>query len=500
MKITIIGAGLGGLTFGALAARDGHEVEIYDKNSRPGGVVALLEHEGYKFEQGPLLIGDMLPGEGIYELLKSLGITLDTVRADRDIYMPDYKMSAPVDYQGPYWRRERLKELFPEESDGIDAYYKFYDDVMNLRFIATQKQTLVNKIRLALAFLKIKKYSEMNADELTRHFFKSEKIRTLYTGILADFCADPSDSQGLAVVFTNFETAFDKRIPLERNGKTYYPGYCYIKGGCQKIPEALADYITSHGGKIHYNTVVEKVLVENGKAKGIRLSGGEETKSDMVVGCGAGRDFFLETVGREHLDKEYLEILDTFRPMEAVFMLHLGVDFDPMEHLRAALVYCYGMYDLHAATEKLRSGVYHEGNDGYLIFVPSEHAPEFAPEGKHCVTIYTVAPDTLAEGDWESKKQEYAEKLISLAERQLPGLSKHIDTMKIMTARDYSEYTHMKKSSFGGVVPIWNQKNPTHKTPVEGLWFVGQQSENAGGLGNVILGAKSAYEKAFPKN
>ena len=500
MKITIIGAGLGGLTFGALAARDGHEVEIFDKNSRPGGVVALLEHEGYKFEQGPLLIGDMLPGEGIYELLKSLGITLDTVRADRDIYMPDYKMSAPVDYQGPYWRRERLKELFPEESDGIDAYYKFYDDVMNLRFIATQKQTLVNKIRLALAFLKIKKYSEMNADELTRHFFKSEKIRTLYTGILADFCADPSESQGLAVVFTNFETAFDKRIPLERNGKTYYPGYCYIKGGCQKIPEALADYITSHGGKIHYNTVVEKVIVENGKAKGIRLSGGEETQSDMVVGCGAGRDFFLETVGREHLDKEYLEILDTFRPMEAVFMLHLGVDFDPMEYLRAALVYCYGMYDLHAATEKLRSGVYHEGNDGYLIFIPSEHAPEFAPEGKHCVTIYTVAPDTLAEGDWESKKQEYAEKLISLAERQLPGLSKHIDTMKIMTARDYSEYTHMKKSSFGGVVPIWNQKNPTHKTPIEGLWFVGQQSENAGGLGNVILGAKSAYEKAFPKN
>lgn len=500
MKITIIGAGLGGLTFGALAARDGHEVEIFDKNSRPGGVVALLEHEGYKFEQGPLLIGDMLPGEGIYELLKSLGITLDTVRADRDIYMPDYKMSAPVDYQGPYWRRERLKELFPEESDGIDAYYKFYDDVMNLRFIATQKQTLVNKIRLALAFLKIKKYSEMNADELTRHFFKSEKIRTLYTGILADFCADPSESQGLAVVFTNFETAFDKRIPLERKGNTYYPGFCYVKGGCQKIPEALADYITSHGGKIHYNTVVEKVLVENGKAKGIRLSGGEETKSDMVVGCGAGRDFFLETVGREHLDKEYLEILDTFRPMEAVFMLHLGVDFDPMEHLRAALVYCYGMYDLHAATEKLRSGVYHEGNDGYLIFVPSEHAPEFAPEGKHCVTIYTVAPDTLAEGDWESKKQEYAEKLISLAERQLPGLSKHIDTMKIMTARDYSEYTHMKKSSFGGVVPIWNQKNPTHKTPIEGLWFVGQQSENAGGLGNVILGAKSAYEKAFSKN
>ena len=180
-------------------------------------------------------------------------------------------------------------------------------------------------------------------------------------------------------------------------------------------------------------------------------------------------------------------------------MLHLGVDYDPMQYMRAALTYCYGMYDLHAATEKLRTGVYHEGDDGYLIFVPSDHAPEFAPEGKHAVTIYTVAPDTLAEGTWEEKKEEYAEKLIKLAERQLPNLSEHITTMKIMTARDYSEYTHMKKSSFGGVVPIWNQKNPTHVTPVKGLYFVGQQSENAGGLGNVIGGARAAYKKAFPK-
>ena len=130
----------------------------------------------------------------------------------------------------------------------------------------------------------------MNAEELTRYFFKSEKIRTLYTGILADFCADPSEALGLSVVFTNFETAFDKRIPLERKGQKYYPGYCYIKGGCQKIPESLEDYIISHGGKIVYNTIIKKVEVEDKKVKGITLEDGTFIESDVVVGCGAGKD------------------------------------------------------------------------------------------------------------------------------------------------------------------------------------------------------------------
>ena len=118
MKITIIGAGLGGLTFGALAAKDGHEVTIIDKNSVPGGVVALLEHEGYKFEQGPLLMGDMLEGEPVYEFLKSLGIELNTIRADRDISFPDFKLIRPEKYQGPYWRKDYLASIFPEEIIG----------------------------------------------------------------------------------------------------------------------------------------------------------------------------------------------------------------------------------------------------------------------------------------------------------------------------------------------------------------------------------------------
>jgi len=495
MKIAIIGAGLGGLTLGAFAAKAGHQVQIFDKNHAPGGVVALLEHEGYKFEQGPLLMGDMLPGEGLYELLKELGITLETERADRDIVMPDYDMIKPIAYGGKYWRRERLKELFPEDAAGIDEYYRVYDHVMHLRWLGRQPQTIGIRIRTMLAMLKLKKFASMNADEFTRYFFKSEKIRTLFTGIFADFCADPKEVQGLGVIFMNFETAFDKRIPVEE-GQRYYGGYVYFTGGCQKLPEALADCIERSGGSITYGTVVEKVLIENNAVRGIRLSGGTEIEADLVVGCGAGKDFFEKCVGLEHISEEYRRILSSYRPMEAVFMVHLGVDYDPMEYLRSPLTYCYGMYDLSAATQKLRTHVYHGGDDGYLIYVPSHHAPDFAPEGRHCVTLYTVCPDTLAEGDWDEVKEGYAHRLVALAETHLPGLASHTVTRRIMTAKDYRSFTHMEKSSFGGVVPIMGQKNPPHKTDVKGLYFVGQQSENGGGVAAVMMGAKAAWEQA----
>ena len=260
------------------------------------------------------------------------------------------------------------------------------------------------------------------------------------------------------------------------------------------MPEALASYITSHGGKIVYNTVVDKVLVENKKAKGV-LVNNEEVYGDIVAGCGSGKDFFNNMVGYEHLTDEYIKILQEYKVMEGVFMLHLGVDIDPLDYIRCPLIYCYGMYDLQKATMKLRNGIYHEGDDGFLIFVPSAHAKDFAPEGHHAVTIYTVAPDELKESSWADKKKEYAEKLIKLAEEHIPNLSKHIKEMKIITPEDYRVLTHMSKSSFGGNVPVWNQKTPTHITPVENLLFLGQQSENGGGMGAVIMGAKDAYEK-----
>lgn len=496
-KILIIGAGLSGLTFGALAARDGHEVVLYDRNHEPGGVVALTHEGDFSFEQGPLILSDLLPSESICNFLQELGICLETVRDDRGLSTRDFDLIRPKEYAGPNWRKEKLKELFPEEARGIDAYYRFYDALMEIRYQSSRRDSPMKRIRMGLAFLKVRKYQDMTCEEFTDLLFHGNaKLKLVFNGILADFCADPAEVQCFTLPFVNTETAFDKRIPLDHKGREhYYGGFAYLKDGCQKLPEALLGSIAAHDGTFVPDTIVENVLVEGGRARGIRLADGTEADGDIVVGCGSARDFFEKMVGLEHLDEGYRRILRECRPMEAVFMVHLGVDYDPRRYQEQSLVYYYRGYDLHGAIDRLRNGVYHEGADGYLISFPDAHAPGFAPEGYHCVTIYTVCPDTLREGDWETMKERYADQLIALAEEHLPGLSKHIVAKKIMTALDYRKMTHTSKSSFGGLVPIRGQKNPPHVTPVRDLYFVGQQSENGGGVPTVINGAREAYRK-----
>lgn len=495
MKIVIIGAGISSLTLAVHLVKDGHEVTIIDKNRKPGGVMALYEEKGYCFEQGPLLIGDMNPGEDMYELLKSIGVTLPTERCDRGLVLKDYAFIKPDEFKGKNWRKDLAKKYFPEDARGIDEYYRFYEALMKIRYLSLQKPSLINKIKTALTFLSIRKYKDMSCDEFTRLLFTNQDLRTVYTGILADFCVDPKEINCFSIPFTNAETAFDDRIDIyDRQGRQYYPAFNYVTGGVQKIPEALASFIENNGGQFLFGHTVKKINIEDNTAKSAVLENGETITGDVIVSAGGAQEVFYKLIGKEYLNSEYLTILENFKKMEAVFMLHLGVDYDPMQYQKQALVYYYGTSDLEGATYRLRNNIYHDGKDGFLIFVDSYHAKNFAPEGKHCVTIYTVCPNILNEGTWEEKKEEYADHLITLAEKYLPDLKKHIVFEKIITADYYKNYTNTDFFSFGGLVPVDGQINPPHKTPIKNFYFLGSQSESNGGITPTTLGGRKVYE------
>ncbi len=503
MKIAIIGSGMAGLTAGAYLAKAGHEVTILEQFPTPGGVTATIRQDGFGWDIGPLLMEGFAPGDKGRVILEELGVSdqVRSVHEDRLLSMPQFMLQKPNEYESPYWRRERLKELFPAESKALDRYYRFYDRMMTLMSLARQAElahglsSLWLKLRMWLAFQPVKDKVNWNGGQLMDYYFESPVLKTFFLGIVADFVTAPSEFPALGVPSIHLETAFDKRIPTYPGTKSAQTAYTYILGGCQSLVDAVMGVVTRHGGKVLTNTEVKRIVIENSRATGVELADGRIESANLVLASGGMKEVFFDLVGREKISAELTAQIEANRLMESVLMVQLGIDFDPTPYQPAALCYYYKTQDLEGAVQRLRSGDYHEGKDGFLVYVPSLHSPSLAPAGKHAVTIYTVAPDTLAGMSWSERKEELADKLVAEAEIHIPGLRKHTLTRLLLTPEEYRQRTHQKHHSFGGVPPVMGNKPPAHKTPIKNLWFIGAQSESTGGVLNVMTGAAKVAKR-----
>jgi len=500
MKAIIIGSGIAGLTAGAALAKEGVEVTIFEQYHRPGGVTATIEKDGYQWDLGQLMLEGFGKDEPIGQILVELGI-YDQVSSkidQRGYVFPDFEIRTPDAYGGPKWRMEYLKAQFPEEAEGLDKYWKDYlrfTRLMTFGRKAEKASGLAKTLlmaRLYWTLLPLLPKAKWSAEQLMSHYFKSEKLKMVFTSILADFFTPPADFLGLGIFALNSELSFDKRIPKSLGPNTDQLYLYSMLGGIRNLTQPMIGLIEQVGGEIVVESPVEKIVVEANKVTGVQV-GGEFHPADVVLASGDAEQIFFKLIGEENLTAEYARLVKNQTLMDSVFMVHLGIDMDPTPYVHGPVTYYYGTYDLEKGIKDAQSGDYHEGRDGFVVHVPTMHSPGMAPEGRHALTVYTICPDTLNEGTWDERRDEFADKLVAHTEKYVPGLSESILTREIVTPADFRELTHTEHHAFGGLAPVMNKPNITHQTPIEGLWFIGQQSESGGGVFNVL---PSSYKVA----
>jgi phytoene dehydrogenase-like protein len=497
MKIIVIGSGLAGLTTAVLLAKKGHEVDVFEQNEKIGGVTATIEKYCLRWDWGQMLVPDLSPDESGRIILDKLGISnkLEVIKGYRENYFPDFRISKPKNFEGIYWRRNYFKKLFPEDAKGIDQYYKIYDRIHDLSALFN-KSGLAAKLKLLLKFLPIMGKKNWSAQKLMNYCFSNKKLQAVFIGILADYVASPEVFPGLIIPIINAESQYDERVPLDYSGHEHRSSWVFIKNGCIELVNALAGALTKYGAKITTNLAVKKIMIEEGRVKGIITSDGNKHEADIVIASGGARELFLDLIGKDHLPEDFIEkYINNLFTTESVFMVHLGVDYDPSIYQNgAALCYYYLTYNIKGSIKECQKGIYHEGRDGFLVYMPSVHSPDMAPSGHHAVTVYTIAPNKPINGNWKDNMGEWAEKLLDLAEKFLPGLREHTKIKIIITPEDFKKRTYLKHHAFGGTVPHLTIPAPPHRTPIEGLWFVGAQSETYGGVVGAITGADNVVK------
>jgi phytoene desaturase len=490
MKVNIIGSGVAGLTAALTLARNGHQVEVFEQFNRIGGVTGGMEAEGFEWDYGQLNVEGFGKEEPSGAILNELGVLekINPLQDQREYVFPDFTIRAPGEYGGLQWRMDFLKKQFPEEAAALDAYWKDYVRFTRLVTLGgrMEKEGLGTKIAFYLTLLRFLPMMNWSAERLLGHYFKSEQLKCVFMSILADFFTPPSRFPGLGIFTLNSEISFERRMPVELAKNAVMIRSYSIVGGLKTLVRALAEGIEDCGGKIHTQCSIERIVIKDGKARGVADQTGKVYDCDVVIASGGAKETFTRLLPAGLLPESFTEKVLSIPLMGSVFMIHLGVDYDPSDVLHTVCTYFYGSYDIEGEVKRAQAGIYHEGEAGFVVHFPSLRSPGMAPKGMHALTIYTICPDKMAQGDWETDKEKYADKLLEYAEEKMPGLQNHIVVKRVLSPVELRELTHLDHHAFGGTAPVMNAWKIPHKTPVDGLWFIGAQSENGGGVNNII--------------
>jgi phytoene dehydrogenase-like protein len=277
-------------------------------------------------------------------------------------------------------------------------------------------------------------------------------------------------------------------------------------GGSGQLAHALFSALVAQGGLAFTDREVTEILLEGGRAVGVRTQMGEEFRASRgIVSALTPHQTFLELMdGDRHLDAATMRAVRTYRYSRwKLFSGHLALEEPPQYRAAAydpdcqrAVNLCIGyetLADFEAHLTAIVNGRPPE-QPGMQCGVFTLFDPSQAPRGKHTALLWQVAPYALAEGGpqaWDAIKGDYLERCIARWRHYAPNLSgKNILARATYTPYDIVRTMHtMREADFNAGALCRSQvleNRPVpgmsrYQTPIAGLYLTGS-STHPGGL------------------
>ena len=92
-----------------------------------------------------------------------------------------------------------------------------------------------------------------------------------------------------------------------------YRGGRFVQGGAGRLSTVLAETARGLGAEISLGAAVERIVLDDERARGVILSGGEAIASNMVVSSADPRRTFFQLVGGAHLEPGFMREVANIR-------------------------------------------------------------------------------------------------------------------------------------------------------------------------------------------
>lgn len=483
MNISIIGAGIGGLSTACLLASEGHSVTVFEKNQTVGGKLNTVKADGFTFDTGPSLLTMPYILERLFDQCGAKLSDHLSLLPLSPICRYHYQDGNTFDcFDDRLKTQEEIDKIAPEDSE---AYSRFLDYSESL-YTKTADAFIHNPLYDFSDFKNLDLFSFFGIDTFSNvnhrvdSYFKSPYLRKFFKR----FTTYNGSSPYLAPATLNV-------IPhVELN-----QGGFYVDGGMYKIAEALLELAKSLGVIFNFGSMIDEILVSNGKTSGL-ISNGTVHESDLVIANSDSTETVVNLISEKSISIKKKEAAKSIEPSCSGFVILLGIDrvYEELAHHSIFFSEDYKYEFKQIFNQKVMP-------DDPTIYVAntSSSNPEHAPENGSNLFILVNAPYLSSNYNWNDHKQQYGHFVIQeLEKRGLKDLSKHILFKDTITPADfYSKYLSNKGSIYG---TSSNNKfsafiRPRNKSrEIDGLYFVGGSTHPGGGIPLVIQSAFNAVE------
>jgi prolycopene isomerase len=467
--VVVIGSGIGGLTAAAMLARAGRRVLVVERQDGPGGYARPFRSGPYTFDPAIHVTGQGGEGELYDSVLRYLGVAdrcrLLPVNHFYDAIFPDFTFHAPVGMEAFI---EAHARQFPGKEDEVRHFITMCFEVNRSAHLLPPRLSLEELDQIVERHPLLFKYIKATLAEVMDEHLTDARLKSVLGAPWPYVGLPPS-----RLSFLTFTQMLSSQI------ENVY----YCQGSFQNLADALVAGLEQHGGELVVGNGASKVLVEDGRAVGAALEGGQEVRARAVISNADARETFEELVGEEYLPKPFMRRLRRMEPALSAFGVYAATTLDLAAMNGVHEAFLYKHWDHNATYADILNGA----PGGIWISIPTLVDPSLAPPGEHAMIISALAPYERA---WDEEKERYQETLLDTLNGISPGLRDHLTFVASATPRTLHKYT----LNYQGAIYGWaytpdqaGSKRLNHITPLQGLFLSGHWTQPGAACLRVFL-------------
>jgi phytoene dehydrogenase-like protein len=286
-SIIIIGAGMGGLAAGIYGRLNGYETQIFEMHTRPGGQCASWQRKGYTFDACIHHFFGCKPGTTVYQLWHEMGAMPRKLVPLEDcvsVASPDGKMF--IDYYDVEKLEKTLSSLSPGDARSIQQYTGAIKAFLNHKLGDGMLGggSFWQMIPMLPAMLRVQKWIKMKMSTFSERF------------------SDPFLKRAFPLLIYS---APDNPVffHLIRHSAGITGDIQWPVGGAGELAKSIEKRYLDLGGKMYYSSRIEKILVENDRAVGVKLVDGSEHRADIVISNADGRKTIFNMLEGKYINE-----------------------------------------------------------------------------------------------------------------------------------------------------------------------------------------------------